>query len=238
LASSHPDAVIDGIDLYEGTPPGYRRVWTFDLNRGLPDDCGPYDLVCCCEGLEHVGNPLLLLQAIHDRLLPGGRIVVTTPNVWYLQARLQYFARGFFPSFPCLVGKIVYGSHMHIMPWTWPQLHLYLKLAGFHDIQLIPEPLSAAKHLHEKILCLPSHLYSRRRALKSRTDEEREFWRTTASKAAHLSRHLIVTARPVSAPQPAQEATRKSEPNKKEYRVSDSSLVEETPAVPALTLGP
>jgi SAM-dependent methyltransferase len=187
---------LDGIDLYEDKVDGYRRVWKCDLNDGLPVECSSYDLVCCCEGIEHVGNPLLLFQAFKRCLNPDGHFVVTTPNVWYPQARLQYLARGFFPSFPCLVGKIVYGSHMHIMPWTWPQLHLYLKLAGFDHVQIVPEPLSAAKHLHEKLFALPARLNARRRARKAKSDEERRFWEIAASDAALLGRHLIVTAKP------------------------------------------
>lgn len=41
---------VDGIDLYAESAPGYRRFWKFDLDDGLPDDCGDYDLACCCEG--------------------------------------------------------------------------------------------------------------------------------------------------------------------------------------------
>lgn len=60
-------ATLDGIDLY-ATAPGYRRIWQHDLDDPLPADCGSYDLICCCEGLEHVGNPLLLLRTFHQRL--------------------------------------------------------------------------------------------------------------------------------------------------------------------------
>lgn len=187
---------FDGVDLYEAPADGYRRIWRYDLNDGLPSECGTYDLVCCCEGIEHVGNPLLLFKAFKRCLSPDGYLVVTTPNIWYPQARLQYLARGFSPSFPCLVGKIVHGSHMHIMPWNWPQLYLYLKLAGFEQIQIVTEPLSAAKHSHEKLLAFPARLYARRRSRKASTDEQRSFWKTAASDAALLGRHLIVTARP------------------------------------------
>mgnify|MGYP003351885638 CR=1 FL=1 len=97
-------ATVDGIDLYAEAA-GYRRIWRHDLDLPLPPDCGRYDLICCCEGIEHVGNPLLLLREFFVRLPAGGRLVVTTPNIWYPQARLQYLLRGFFPSFPALSGK-------------------------------------------------------------------------------------------------------------------------------------
>jgi SAM-dependent methyltransferase len=185
-------ATLDGIDLYADAP-GYRKIWMHDLDRPLPADCGDYDLICCCEGIEHVGNPLQLLREFHARLPAGGRLVVTTPSVWYPQSRLQFLLRGFFPSFPPLVGKIVPGTHMHIMPWSWPQLYLYLKLAGFSEIKLLPEPIPAATHWYEYLVALPAKFYCRRRARKAATDEQREFWNTAASGPALLGRHLIVT---------------------------------------------
>lgn len=186
-------ATLDGIDLYAGAK-GYRKIWQHDLDQPLPADCGVYDLICCCEGLEHVGNPLLLLREFFKRVAPNGRLIVTTPNVWYPQARLQYLLRGFFPSFPSLVGKIAPGTHMHITPWSWPQLYLYLRLAGFVEIKLLPEPLSVAKHLHEKLLAIPAKIHSRKRERKAATSEEKEFWKTASTSAALLGRHLIVTA--------------------------------------------
>ncbi len=186
---------VDGIDLYADSAPGYRRFWKFDLDDGLPDDCGDYDLACCCEGLEHVGNPLRLLRHFHRALKPGGTFIVTTPSVWYPQARLQFLLRGFFPSFPPLAGKIAPGTHMHITPWSWAQLHLYLSLAGFAEPRILPEPLSRAKHLHEHLFAVPSRLYCRNRLRKAKDDGERRFWQAAATDEALLSRHLIVSAR-------------------------------------------
>ena len=187
--------VIDGVDLYEETQPGYRQFWRHDLDRGLPAEAGEYDLVAICEGLEHVGNPLLLLRDAFTHTKPGGIVAVTTPSVWYPQARLQYLARGFFPSFPPLAGKVVPGTHMHITPWSYPQLWTYLKLAGFDRIELLPEPALTGKHLHERLLVWPARIYCRGKQRKARTQEEREFWGVCASDAALLGRHLNMVAR-------------------------------------------
>ena len=185
---------IDGIDLYVNAP-GYRKIWKHDLDMALPAECGQYDLICCCEGIEHVGNPLQLLRQFRQRLPAGGLLVLTTPNVWFPQARLQYFLRGFFPSFPCLAGKINPGTHMHITPWSWPHLYLYLKLAGFAEMELVPEPMSRAKHLHEHVLAIPGRMHCRGRERQATVQEEKVFWRTAASAASLLGRHLIVAAR-------------------------------------------
>ena len=189
-----PQTTLDGIDLYADAVPGYRRFWKHDLDTGLPAECRDYDLICCCEGLEHIGNPLLLLRAFCRALRPGGLVVVTTPNVWYPQARLQYWLRGFFPSFPPLAGRILPGTHMHTTPWSWPQLYVYLRLAGFTQARILPQPLSAAKHLYERLLAIPARCYCRGKIAKAVGAEERAFWQIAVSDAALLGRHLMVAA--------------------------------------------
>lgn len=183
---------IDGIDLYVDEQPGYRKFWKYDLDEGLPSDCVGYDLICCCEGLEHVGSPLLLLRHFHRALNPGGILIVTTPNVWYPQARLQYAFRGFFPSFPPLADKVKPGTHMHITPWSYPQLYIFCKLAGFGPPMLVPESLSKPKHFFERIVGLPAKWYCRGKESRAKTDEEREFWRQSGTQQSLLSRHLII----------------------------------------------
>ena len=137
-------------------------------------------------------------------LQPGGRFIVSTPNSWYPQARLQFFLRGFFPGFPCPVGQMERGRHMHIIPWSFPQLFLFLKLAGFgdvtlHDIDAEQKP----KKRYENILGLPQALYCRNKFLKARTEEERSFWGFAGSPQSLFGRRLVVSA---TAPGPADEA--------------------------------
>lgn len=185
---------VDGIDLYVAEQEGYRRFWTHDLDTGLPVDCRDYDLICCCEGLEHVGSPLLLLRQFHGALRTGGTLIVTTPNVWFPQARLQYLFRGFFPSFPPLPGKVRPGTHMHITPWSYPQLYVFFRLAGFPAPEIVAEPLFRSTHVHERLLALPARWYCRGKLSKAKTQEERDYWRAAGSTESLLGRHLIVAA--------------------------------------------
>ena len=187
-------AAIDGIDLYAEANGEYRHLWKHDLDTGLPPEAGKYDLICCCEGLEHVGNPLLLLRAFREHLEPGGLLVVTTPNVWYPHSRVQYLMRGFFPGFPTLADKVRPGTHMHITPWSWAQLYVYFCLAGFPLPEIIEEPLSRPKHFHERVLALPGRMYCKRKLDKARTPEEKAYWTQAGSEASLMGRHLIVAA--------------------------------------------
>ncbi|MBI5809745.1 MAG: methyltransferase domain-containing protein, partial [Deltaproteobacteria bacterium] len=134
-------ADVDGIDLYD-TPKGdYRRLIRHDLDEGLPSELPGYDCIACCEGLEHLGNPALFLKTARERLNDKGFLIVATPNIWYPASRLQFLMRGFFPGFPPLINRMEKGRHMHITPWSYPQIHLYLTLAGFRDVRLHEEPL-------------------------------------------------------------------------------------------------
>ena len=186
---------IDGIDLNAKPNSKYRVVKSCDLNEGIPNELGQYDCIVSCEGLEHFGNPELFLRSAFNQLRASGTLLISTPNTWYPQAKLQYLLRGFYPSFPCLIGKVKRGEHMHIIPWTLPQLYLFLELTGFKNIQVHYEPLSEARHFYEKIIALPQYFYCRNKLRKSDEEKNKSYWSTLLSKSAIYGRHLIVTAK-------------------------------------------
>ncbi|MDH3240348.1 MAG: class I SAM-dependent methyltransferase [Alphaproteobacteria bacterium] len=189
-----PETEIDGIDLFQSKPAGYSAFCAADLDAGVPDDLGTYDAIVCCEGIEHVGNPLALLRSAARHLAPGGHIVVTTPNIWYPEAKLKFLTRGFFPGFPSLAGAIQPGTHMHITPWSFAWLYLYLTLAGFTEITLHDLDQPKPKHAWTKIFGLPQARYCRRRAAKAESGEERRYWETCASDQSVYGRNLVVSA--------------------------------------------
>lgn len=194
-AAMEPGCQIDGLDLYDSPPVGYRNFLQANLDAGLPDSLDTYTCICCCEGIEHFANPGLFFDHAFEKLEPGGLFLVTTPNVWYPEAKLQYLLRGFFPGFPCLIGRIERGSHMHIMPWSWPHLYLYLNLAGFVEIEHHEEPLSKPRHFWERLVALPQYLYCRSRARKATDAETKHFWEVAGSERSLCGRHLIISAR-------------------------------------------
>ena len=185
---------VDGIDLFGAPPAGYRSFRTADLDAGLPADLGRYEAIVSCEGLEHFTNPDLFLRSAYLHLAPGGMLVVTTPNVWYPASRLQYLLRGFFPSFPSLAGKIRRGTHMHVMPWSFPQLHLFLTLAGFTRITLHAVDEPKPKRLFEWPLGLPQYLYCASKAGRATGEDERLYWTQAGSRQSVWGRRLVVSA--------------------------------------------
>jgi cyclopropane fatty-acyl-phospholipid synthase-like methyltransferase len=188
------EVAIDGIDLYDAQPRGYRHFRAGDLDHGFPADLPTYDAVVSCEGIEHVGNPELFLRTAAARLNEGGTIVITTPNTWHPAARAQYLMRGFFPGFPALAGRIEKGTHMHIMPWSFSQLYLYLTLAGFADVTLHDLDEPKPRRAWERLLGPWSRAYCNSRLRKAASDEERRFWRQAGSPQSIYGRRLVVSA--------------------------------------------
>lgn len=73
------DVVPDGIDLLrrEGL-----NVRICDITRDAMD--GTFDVIVAGELIEHLGRPEALFQLGHRNLAPGGCLVLTTPNPYYL----------------------------------------------------------------------------------------------------------------------------------------------------------
>ncbi len=189
-----PEVEIDGLDLFDDRPEGYRDFRAADLDHGFPADLPSYDAVVSCEGIEHVGNPELFLRTAAARLKPGGTVIITTPNTWHPAARMQYFLRGFFPGFPALAGRIAKGTHMHIMPWSFAQLYLYLTLTGFSDVTLHELDERKPRRAWEWPFGLPFKAYCKGRLKKATGEAERRFWMQAGSPQSTYGRRLVVSA--------------------------------------------
>lgn len=62
-----------------------------DLTCELPIDDNSMDMIICQEGIEHLPNPLFLLQEFNRILKKGGTLILSTPNISHLRAKLSYF---------------------------------------------------------------------------------------------------------------------------------------------------
>ncbi|QIM20987.1 class I SAM-dependent methyltransferase [Phycicoccus sp. HDW14] len=82
LASRLPEGShLVGMDVVP-PPPGVRwRGVTADITGRLPFADDAFDVVVAGEVLEHVPHPDLLLAEIRRILQPGGRLVLSTPNI-------------------------------------------------------------------------------------------------------------------------------------------------------------
>jgi SAM-dependent methyltransferase len=87
-----PDARLCGIDVAESAAAHVRdlgfEATACDASAGIPYGDATFDVVVCGEVLEHVVDTDNLLAEIHRVLAPGGRLILTTPNLAYAVNRL------------------------------------------------------------------------------------------------------------------------------------------------------
>jgi len=84
------DIVPEGIDLLKSR--GYN-VRLADATS--EEDLGErFERVVVGDVIEHVNNPVLLLQFAGRHLVPGGLILVSTPNPYWIKHILSTFVRG------------------------------------------------------------------------------------------------------------------------------------------------
>ena len=106
-----------------------------DLPRGV-------EVVILGEVLEHTADPLSILRAMHDVIVPGGRVIVSIPNVGVWFARLEIL-RG---RFPYADSGIFDRTHLRF--FTRATLRDLVRDAGFEVVAehptASPLPLEAA----------------------------------------------------------------------------------------------
>ena len=82
---------VCGLDLFPS--PGLQGVQA-DACRPLPFRDASFDVVVSMEGIEHFENQVCFLRECARVLKPGGRLILTTPNVMHLSSRVAGFLTG------------------------------------------------------------------------------------------------------------------------------------------------
>src|SRR5688572_4056564 len=86
---------VIGCEISENAAAEARKVLdevhVFDIEERWPDAVlkEPFDVIVLGEILEHVFDPVAVLSQARNALVPGGRVVITTPNFLVWIARLQ-----------------------------------------------------------------------------------------------------------------------------------------------------
>lgn len=92
-----------------------------------------FDTICCLEVIEHVENPWSLLREIHTLLNPGGKLILSTPNITSFLSRLIFLRTGKFHQFD--ETDLSYG---HINPITTFELLTIAHKIGWRVLEIRP----------------------------------------------------------------------------------------------------
>lgn len=112
-----------------------------DVINPLPFPDEYFDVIFSIEGIEHFENPFVFIKDLCRVLKKGGRLILTTPNTFSVDARLKYLLSGYFPRFKPLmqstyelINKSV--DDAHISPIYFWQLNFFLIRCGVQIARL------------------------------------------------------------------------------------------------------
>jgi len=86
----------------------------WDLDEPAPHDTPRVGVALMLEVIEHLGNPWRSMQHVADTLLPGGFLLLTTPNPRWSRSRMHALAFGV-PS--CFTEEDTAVNHHVFTPW-------------------------------------------------------------------------------------------------------------------------
>lgn len=123
-------AICFGVDLDASA--ACTSIMVANINDSLPFANESFDVITCVEGVEHVHDAFYLMQECHRLLRPGGRLILSTPNLQNLRSRIKFLLRGTFFWFDTYAIRSV--GHINIIPFFL--LKHILKTAGFSQISV------------------------------------------------------------------------------------------------------
>ena len=142
--------LVTGVELN----PVVARAAAASLHRVVVGDVlevdpgGPYDAVVACELFEHLTEGEIFLERLRSWLRPGGRAVLSVPNVGH-HAVVEDLLAGRWDYLP--VGLL---CSTHYRFFTRRTLEDSLRAAGLNDFEIIPQRTEAPPWLGD----LPENL--------------------------------------------------------------------------------
>jgi SAM-dependent methyltransferase len=198
-----PSTVLRACDLF---PEHFKYAEVpcdkVNLDSSLPYAADSFDVACSIEVVEHIENQFAYVRELYRITKPGGRAIVTTPNILNVNSRLRYFHSGFWLLFdPLPLGSddcVSLAGHIH--PVSFYYLAAMLRRAGFQEVRLHFDRTKksglALELLCYPLMALPHWFYLRRIKRKSPQvyDENRRLLKNLNRLGMLSSRTIIVEA--------------------------------------------
>jgi len=128
----------------------------FDLNQQWPYSSEMFDCVVSIEAIEHLESPWHFAREANRVLRPGGKLLVTTPNVLSIRSRLSYLLYGYPNYFHYMIvqdpGTENERPVDHINPVGFLELRHVLARSGFRVEQVCANRLVKQEALTYRLI--------------------------------------------------------------------------------------
>jgi len=122
------DASVEALDGARG----FTAKICADVTAGLPLRSASLNAIFCGELIEHLFDPRRFLDECHRVLMPGGLLLVTTPNIANLQDRLRFLGG----RAPRHIDPLHEYIRLHIRPFTPELLERAFTSGGFTTLEV------------------------------------------------------------------------------------------------------
>ena len=122
-----------------------------DVTKPLPFANASLDYVVLAEFIEHLRNPYQVMQELSRILRPGGKIILSTPNILNLKSRIRFLFEGCWEFFrePTLENSTNPNGvifNLHLIPWRYHELE-YLLVDSHFKIHTVATSIYDSKGL-------------------------------------------------------------------------------------------
>ncbi|MFZ2385384.1 MAG: methyltransferase domain-containing protein [Candidatus Omnitrophota bacterium] len=102
-----------------------------NVAEALPFKDGNFDFIVLAEVVEHLTNPYDVIKELCRVLKPGGKLIISTPNILNLKSRIRFLIEGcweYFREVPLEHSRnpkeVIWN--LHLMPWRYHELEYLL----------------------------------------------------------------------------------------------------------------
>lgn len=108
-----------------------------NLTEALPFADDAFDYLIFIETIEHLEKPFEVIGELSRVLKPGGKLILSTPNILNVRSRMRFLTEGCFDFFrepPIELQAHYIGTieNIHIIPWRYHELEYLLSRQGFY----------------------------------------------------------------------------------------------------------
>jgi 2-polyprenyl-3-methyl-5-hydroxy-6-metoxy-1,4-benzoquinol methylase len=193
----HP---ADVVDLLQTDRTNFRQA---DMCQRLPYDDAAFDAVVSIDGIEHIERPFDFVRECRRVLRPGGRLLLSTPNVSSLRSRWRWWATGFHDKCKTPLDETAPDPLHHVNMLALPELRYLLHSNGFRIRRLATNRIKPIAWLYAPWLpvawLLTSFVFHKEEKAPAQRARNREVLRAMCSRPVAFGEILIVVAERVDA---------------------------------------